>query len=161
MTTNLRQNPQTVIKSGVDNLIMKPRTQGWGEDYRTVSAMSGLLAALCGLVGKLGLDSGATSISYLDSKALEAILRLLLVLATLLLNGAMVTLYTKALSLAGVAAEASLINTASNLCFTAIFSFVIFKEKFSFQWILGLVLVFVGVTLTMADEKSKDVKKDE
>ena len=141
--------------------MMKSRPQGWSEDYRVVSALSGLVAALCGLVGKLGLDSQATSIADLDSKVLEAILRLLLILQTLLLNGAMITLYTKALSLASVAAEASLINTASNLCFTAIFSFVIFKEKFSFQWILGLVLVFVGVTLTMADEKSKDVKKDE
>ena len=140
---------------------MKSRPQGWSEDYRVVSVLSGLVAALCGLVGKLGLDSQATSISDLDSKVLEVILRLLLILLTLLLNGAMITLYTKALSLAGVAAEASLINTASNLCFTAIFSFVIFKESFSYQWMLGSVLVIAGVTLTMSKEQQEkgDVNK--
>ena len=139
---------------------MKSRPQGWSEDYRVVSVLSGLVAALCGLVGKLGLDSQATSISDLDSKVLEAILRLLLILLTLLLNGAMITLYTKALSLASVAAEASLINTASNLCFTAIFSFVIFRESFSYQWMFGSVLVIAGVTLTMSKEQEVgDVNK--
>ena len=132
---------------------MKSRPQGWTEDYRVVSVLSGLVAALCGLVGKLGLDSQATSISDLDNRVLEAILRLLLILFTLLLNGFMITLYTKALSLAGVAAEASLINTASNLCFTAIFSFVIFRESFSYQWMFGSVLVVAGVTLTMSKEQ--------
>ena len=134
---------------------MKSRPQGWSEDYRVVSVLSGLVAALCGLVGKLGLDSQATTISDLDNRVLEAILRLLLILLTLLLNGAMITLYTKALSLAGVAAEASLINTASNLCFTAIFSFVIFRESFSYQWMFGSVLVIAGVTLTMTKEQQE------
>ena len=139
---------------------MKSRPQGWSEDYRVVSVLSGLVAALCGLVGKLGLDSQATSISDLDSRVLEAILRLLLILLTLLLNGAMITLYTKALSLASVAAEASLLNTASNLCFTAIFSFVIFRESFSYQWMFGSVLVIAGVTLTMSKEQEiGDVNK--
>ena len=134
---------------------MKSRPQGWSDDYRVVSVLSGLVAALCGLVGKLGLDSQATSISDLDNRVLEAILRLLLILLTLLLNGVMITLYTKALSLAGVAAEASLINTASNLCFTAIFSFVIFRESFSYQWMFGSVLVIAGVTLTMTKEQQE------
>ena len=138
---------------------MKSRPPGWGEDYRIVSVVSGLLAALCGLVGKLGLDSQATSIADLDSRVLEAILRLLLVLSTLLLNGAMVTLYTKALSLASVAAEASLMNTASNLCFTAIFSFVIFRETFSYQWMLGSVLVISGVALSMSEDKETQSEK--
>ena len=140
---------------------MKSRPQGWTEDYRVVSVLSGLVAALCGLVGKLGLDSQATSISDLDSKVLETILRLLLILSTLLLNGVMITFYTKALTLASVAAEASLINTASNLCFTAIFSFLIFRESFSYQWMFGSVLVIAGVTLTMTKEQQeiRDVSK--
>ncbi len=138
---------------------MKSRPPGWGEDYRIVSVVSGLLAALCGLVGKLGLDSQATSIADLDSRVLEVIVRLLLVLSTLLLNGAMVTLYTKALSLASVAAEASLMNTASNLCFTAIFSFVIFRETFSYQWMLGSVLVILGVTLSMTEDRETQSEK--
>ena len=46
-----------------------------------------------------------TALTDLDSKVLEAILRLLLILLTLLLHCAMVTLYTKALSLVSVAAE--------------------------------------------------------
>ena len=54
---------------------------------------------------KLGLDYQATALTDLDSKVLEAILRLLLILLTLLLHCAMVTLYTKALSLVSVAAE--------------------------------------------------------
>ena len=139
---------------------MKSRPQGWTEDYRVVSVLSGLVAALCGLVGKLGLDSQATSISDLDSKVLETILRLLLILSTLLLNGVMITFYTKALTLASVAAEASLMNTASNLCFTAIFSFLIFRESFSYQWMFGSVLVIAGVTLTMTKEQEiGDVNK--
>ena len=138
---------------------MKSRPSGWGEDYRIVSVVSGLLAALCGLVGKLGLDSQASSISDLDNRILEAILRLLLVLFTLPLNCAMVTLYTKALSLASVAAEASLMNTASNLCFTAIFSFVIFRETFSYQWMLGSVLVISGVALSMSEDKETQSEK--
>ena len=55
---------------------------------------------------KLGLEHQATALTDLDSKVFEAILRLLLILLTLLLNCAiMVTLYTKALSLVSVAAE--------------------------------------------------------
>ena len=76
----------------------------------------------------------------------------------------MITLYTKALSLASVAAEASLINTASNLCFTALFSFIIFQETLSYQWMIGSVLVLTGLTLLMTGDPDQDVeetKKDE
>ena len=92
-----------------------------------LSVLSGLLAALCGLVWKLGLDSQATALADLDSRLFEAILPLLQILWTLLLKCAMVTLYTKTLYLASVSAEASL------------FSFVIFRETFSYQWLIGSV----------------------
>ena len=132
---------------------------GWSEDYRIVSVVSGLLAAFCGLVGKLGLDFKSSPITDLDNKHLEYILRVVLVILTLLLNSTMITLYTKALSLASVAAEASLINTASNLCFTALFSFIIFQETLSYQWMIGSVLVLTGLTLLMTGDQDQDVEE--
>ena len=126
----------------------------WMEDYRLLSIMSGVVAASCGLLGKLGLDSNKTDHLGLDTVP-ELALRCLLLIMTLVLNSAMITIYTKALSLANVAAEASLLNTASNMLFTAILSYFMFSEQLSFQWIVGAVLVLIGMTVLLHEESDE------
>merc|ERR1711997_1115092 len=85
--------------------------------------------------------------------ATNTTLRILNIGGTLFLNFLMLTTYTKALKLAPTAAEASLLNTASNLILTALVSMLVFEEKLSLQWVLGTVLVCGGVALVMEEEK--------
>ena len=119
----------------------------WSDDHRATALLSGLLAAASSFVGKLGLDS---------TVARPLLARLPLLGLTLALNSAMVTLYTRSLALAGVAAEASLLNTAANLLLTALLSYFIFHEPFSVQWLVGAALILVGVTILLSDEKPSE-----
>ena len=119
----------------------------WSDDHRVTALLSGLLAAASSFVGKLGLDSAV---------ARPLLARLPLLGLTLALNSAMVTLYTRSLALAGVAAEASLLNTAANLLLTALLSYFIFHEPFSVQWLFGAALILVGVTILLSDEKPSE-----
>ena len=131
----------------------------WTEDYRILSIVSGVIAASCGLLGKLGLDSDQTDHLGLDTVT-EMVVRSLFIILTLVLNSAMITVYTKALSLANVAAEASLLNTASNMLVTAMLSYFIFSEHLSLQWVLGAGLVLVGMTiLLLEDDENKHHEK--
>ena len=126
-------------------------------EHILLSILSGCLGALSGLLGKLGLDQsqlegfhGAANIS----------LRILNIGGTLFLNFLMLTTYAKALKLAPTAAEASLLNTASNLILTAVVSMLVFEEQLSLQWMLGTVLVCCGVALVMEEDKCPEKVKE-
>ena len=116
-----------------------------------LSVMSGVLAACCGMLGKLGLDT--------DHSTMSLTMRGVLVTLTLVLNSAMMTLYTRALSLSPVSAVASTINTAANLASTALLSYLVFQEALSVQWCAGALLSFIGVSLLFADQNENNKKE--
>ena len=105
------------------------------------------------------LDSDQTDHLGLDTIT-EMVIRSLLLLLTLVLNSAMITVYTKSLSLAQVAAEASLLNTASNMLVTASLSYFIFSELLSLQWVLGAGLVLIGMTKLLFEDDDRPHEKD-
>ena len=120
-------------------------------DPGLLSVMSGVLAACCGMLGKLGLDT--------DHSTMSLTMRGALVTGTLVLNSTMMTLYTRALSLSPVSAVASTINTAANIVSTALLSYLVFQEPLSLQWSLGALLSFIGVAMLLSDEREDDIKE--
>ena len=121
------------------------------DDPGLLSVMSGVLAACCGMLGKLGLDT--------DHSTMSLTMRGALVTGTLVLNSTMMTLYTRALSLSPVSAVASTINTAANIVSTALLSYLVFLEPLSLQWSLGALLSFIGVAMLLSDEREDDIKE--
>jgi len=121
-------------------------------EYIVLSILSGCLGAVSGVLGKLGLDQN--QLEGFHGTANLA-LRVTNIGGTLLLNCLMLTTYTKALSMAPTAAEASLLNTASNLMMTAVMSVVIFEEHLSLQWLSGAVLVCLGMALVIQEEEKE------
>ena len=112
------------------------------------SLLAGALGAFSGLLAKLGLDQDQTSTSFIPPSLLLP-LRGLLLLLTLVSNGCMVAVYSRALQASPTSAEASLVNvlnpsnddiqleeklkvsTASNLLLTAAASSLFLGEPLS------------------------------
>ena len=130
---------------------------GVWRDYRVLAVTSGVLAALSGLVGKLGLDTDH-GVS-LDTGTKGYLVRALLVSLTLVINSVMITVYTRSLSLSTSGAVASVLNTAANMVTSAVMSVVIFGEHLSLQWTLGAVLIIAGVSLLLSDDVNCDNAK--
>ena len=126
-----------------------------------LSFVSGLIAAITGFVGKIGLDSNHFNdiISSQPGSWSDMMLRVLLMITTLLLNSSMLALFSRALSLSEVSAVVTSINTATNLALTTILSVLVFQEPLSSQWCCGTLLVMIGVSLVIADDDQKE-KKD-
>ena len=126
-------------------------------DYRVLAVISGVLAAVSGLVGKLGLDTdhGVT----LDTDTTGYLVRALLLTLTLVINSCMITVYTRSLSLSTSGAVASVLNTAANMVTSAVMSVVIFGEQLSWQWTLGAVLIMTGVSLLIFDDDNENCDK--
>ena len=120
-----------------------------GDDPGMLSVVSGVLAGCCGTLGKLGLDT--------DHSTLSLVTRSSLMVLTLLLNSAMMTLYTRALSLAPVSVVASTINMAANLVSTALLSWLVFHEALSAQWCVGALLIFIGVSLLLSSDQTDSI----
>ena len=130
---------------------------GVWRDYRLLAVISGVLAAVSGLVGKLGLDTGHGV--TLDTDTTGYLVRALLLTLTLVINSCMITVYTRSLSLSTSGAVASVLNTAANMVTSAVMSVVIFGEQLSWQWTLGAVLIMTGVSLLIFDDDNENCDK--
>ena len=130
---------------------------GVWRDYSVLAVTSGVLAALSGLIGKLGLDTDH-GVS-LDTGTTGYLVRALLVSLTLVINSVMITVYTRSLSLSTSGAVASVLNTAANMVTSAVMSVVIFGEHLSLQWTLGAVLIIAGVSVLLSDDVNCDNSK--
>lgn len=131
----------------------------------SLAVLSGLLAALSGFLGKIGLDSGQSQLlaQLVDTESWPwagLLVRSGCVLFTLILNTCMITLYTRALSLSEVSAVVASLNTATNLSATALLSHLVLAESLSAQWCAGTVLVFTGVTIILSEDVSCDNEEE-
>ena len=121
--------------------------------------LSGLLAAVAGLVAKLGLDG--SQISHLGfGPWYQTTLRLALAALTLLINALMITLYTKALSLSKTAIEASLVNTSANLVVTGLAGHFMFGELLTLRWWCGSLCIVVGGFIVNWENEEREGKKN-
>jgi uncharacterized membrane protein len=65
--------------------------------------------------------------------------------------------FTRALHLTPSSLYVTTINTAANITFTGIMSFILFYENLSIRWWIGAILVVIGSVL-MSTDSSKDAK---
>ncbi|XP_037558817.1 transmembrane protein 42-like [Dermacentor silvarum] len=127
----------------------------------TLSLLSGFLAALASLCGKLSMASGETasvcqvvfshwvsgpSAHYLCEN-LITVIRVVFFFLMIACNAVMWTVFTKALRLCTTTLEAAVTNTASNFFFTAIFGQTLFGEQLTLLWWLGTVMILFGLLL--------------
>ncbi|KAF8787088.1 Transmembrane protein 42 like protein [Argiope bruennichi] len=68
-------------------------------------------------------------------------------LAMIACNALMWTCFTKALRLSATTLEATIINTAANFLFTAVYGQVFFGETVTRLWWLGTALIMAGLSL--------------
>merc|ERR1711915_738215 len=107
--------------------------------------LSGLCAALAGLVGKFGLSSDLWPISV----------RGVAFLMMVLLNLLMMTLFARGIAGSNSAVEATLLNTATNLVLTGILGTVFFLESLDIFWWLGSGFIVLGGALVILEDKQK------
>lgn len=127
----------------------------------TFSLLSGLLAALASLCGKFSMAGGETaylceivsshwlskiSSHYFCENVITGI-RVIFFALMIACNAVMWTIFTKALRLCTTTLEATVINTASNFFFTAIFGQTLFGEQLTFLWWLGTLFILLGLLL--------------
>eukprot|EP00088_Acartia_fossae_P008798 TRINITY_DN14221_c0_g1_i2.p1 TRINITY_DN14221_c0_g1~~TRINITY_DN14221_c0_g1_i2.p1 ORF type:complete len:131 (+),score=6.37 TRINITY_DN14221_c0_g1_i2:118-510(+) len=110
--------------------------------------LSGLCAALGGLMAKLGL----TDFSFQNLDLTESLVRLLCLVIMVLLNISMFTFFARALTTCKSGVEASLINTATNLVMTGLLGHVIFSEVLDLSWWLATLFITVGGYFVMSSE---------
>ncbi|KAI1297914.1 hypothetical protein HDE_04430 [Halotydeus destructor] len=130
----------------------------------THSVLSGIMAATASLFGKLAMDSDALGhlVPYLvkgDQKLGHwyTVIRALLLVLMVLTNTVMWTMFTKALVKSRTSLEATVVNTAANFIFTAIFGTLLFDETIGFLWFLGSIMILIGLILVKmgADRQRK------
>ena len=102
-------------------------------------------------------DSPAATASSLEPGSLGYLsLQAAFLLAMMLLNSFMWTLYSKALSTATSATEAAVMNTGCNFAFTALLSFTLFGEggdSLNSRWFAGSLVMLIGLLLLQSDAR--------
>ncbi|KAG3113333.1 hypothetical protein PI124_g7637 [Phytophthora idaei] len=138
------------------------------------SALAGSLAAVAGLLGKLGADGDSSVLQLLDaqchSSALSASCSLLssavrvLCLALMLgANGLMLSCFVKGLHETD-SLTATVTSAAVNFMFSAAGGFFFFQEVLPMRWFLGATVILVGMAFLLhgdaaqaaAEQKKKD-----
>ncbi|ETI42283.1 hypothetical protein F443_12568 [Phytophthora nicotianae P1569] len=138
------------------------------------SALAGSLAALAGLLGKLGADGDSSALQLLDaqcrSSALSASCSLLssavrvLCLALMLgANGLMLSCFVKGLHETD-SLTATVTSAAVNFMLSAAGGFVFFQEHLPTRWFVGASVILIGMAFLLhgdaAQEATEHKKKD-
>lgn len=127
----------------------------------TFSLLSGLLAALASLCGKISMAGGETTNicetvashwlagapAHYFCENVITVVRVSFFGLMIACNAVMWTVFTKALRLCATTLEAAVTNTASNFFFTAVFGQTLFGERLTVLWWLGTVLILFGLLL--------------
>ena len=149
-----------------------------------LAVIAGLCASLASVFAKLAMASDSTTTlcvqlteysrdilppleenltsTFLDCDQVVLYMRIICFGMIFLCNALMWTIYVKALQKCSSTVEATLINTASNLTFTAAFGFVLFGESLSLLWWIGMSFIVVGMCLIINGNEISDEpgKKD-
>ncbi|XP_022663711.1 uncharacterized protein LOC111266777 [Varroa jacobsoni] len=129
------------------------------------AVLSGLLAALSSVLGKLAMarddservcmgsvqawlgdDREPVEAHYICESAL-ALVRGTLFALMILSNMVMWTVFTRALRLSTATLEVTVVNLAANFFFTAIFGQTLFSEQLTPLWFIGSVFIVFGLAL--------------
>ncbi|GMF18506.1 unnamed protein product [Phytophthora lilii] len=133
------------------------------------SALAGSLAALAGLLGKLGADGDSSALQLLDAQCqssrlsascglLAAVARLLSLALMLGVNGLMIGCFVKGLHETD-SLTATVTSAAVSCVLSAAGGFVFFQELLPARWFVGAAVILVGMAFLLhgdaADQKAK------
>lgn len=145
-----------------------------------LALLSGFLAAIASLVGKLSMASDDARYvcelaveNWLDKSQIEAhyfctsiltAVRAAFFLLMIICNAIMWTVFTKALRLSSATLEVTVVNLAANFFCSAIFGQTFFSEKLSILWYIGSVFIILGLCLMhygnrVSEKRSLTVKE--
>lgn len=116
-------------------------TQQQQRSFVLFAMLAGTFGALSGVVGKLSVTSDV---------ALEWYLRVVCFAANGLCTAEMWRYYLKALSL-GPTPTCQILNTGANFAVSALFGYAVFHEAINAMWLLGAMLVVLGLGITATD----------
>jgi uncharacterized membrane protein len=149
-----------------------------------MSITAGVLGALGALIGKLSLSADSPFIKHITeicreyynwnlintiiestieikcNYSLPYFFRVLGFSLMIYCNALMLTLFLKALE-KGSTIEVVVLNSAANFITTGIFGKLVFREIVTTKWILGLILISLGMTLvSIAGQEKGSVKSE-
>lgn len=101
------------------------------------SILAGLSACLASVFGKLTFSQ----------PTFTSILTIIYIILFIFSNVFMWRCYSKALSLSTTSIQPTIITKTSNFLLSALFGFIFFFEPINFLWIIGLLLILIGVYL--------------
>ncbi|XP_003743661.1 uncharacterized protein LOC100905534 [Galendromus occidentalis] len=133
------------------------------------SLLSGFLASLSSVLGKLGMASDRAAAmcqtvlsAWFETTQIEAfylcesILSLVrggFLLSMIACNALMWTIFTKALRSSSSTVEVTVVNLAANFFCSAIFGQSFFGERLTLVWALGSVIIIIGLALIHVGSK--------
>jgi uncharacterized membrane protein len=101
------------------------------------SILAGISACLASIFGKLTFSQSTfTSISTI-----------IYIILFIFSNVFMWRCYSKALSLSTTSIQPTIVTKTSNFLLSALVGFIIFSEPINFIWIIGFLLILIGVYL--------------
>ncbi|KAI3641649.1 hypothetical protein MIR68_000319 [Amoeboaphelidium protococcarum] len=132
---------------------------------------SGFMAALSSVFAKMTLSAQTLEylrvivgyFGYIDVQELAGVERYAKFISSalvILCNVLMWAIFTKALAKSKSAVSATVINTASNFCFSALLGHLFFNESLNAQWWGGCSMIIAGCVLINFDISKGAVKQD-
>ncbi|KAF4039335.1 putative EamA domain-containing protein [Phytophthora infestans] len=137
------------------------------------SALAGSLAALAGLLGKLGADGDSSALQLLDAQCqssalsascslLSSAMRVLCLALMLGANGVMLSCFVKGLHETD-SLTATVTSAAVNFVLSAAGGFFFFQEHLPMRWFLGATVILIGMAFLLhgdAAPTTSEKKKD-
>lgn len=128
------------------------------------SILSGVLACIVSVFMKLAFNLASISIitNIIDKNSLLInLIRLIFIGLSIISNLLMWLFYTKSLQLSTNTLLATSINKLSNFIFTTLISYLLFNDKLTIKWFIGIQFLFVGILiLNLNQVKQNDIKQD-
>ncbi|TMW67625.1 hypothetical protein Poli38472_011245 [Pythium oligandrum] len=123
------------------------------------SAVAGSLAALAGMLGKLGADGDTSVLEYAEAYCvnstllaslpvscamLQSALRVLFIVLMLLTNGLMLNFFVKGLHETD-SLTATVTSSSVNFMLSAAGGYLLFQEHLPMQWFVGATIILIGM----------------
>ncbi|OQR91071.1 hypothetical protein THRCLA_09114 [Thraustotheca clavata] len=129
------------------------------------SAVSGVIAAVSGMLGKFSSDGSTSLMQYIESQCVGehcgyvlAGVRIGFFVAMLLSNALMLNFFVQGLHETD-SLTATITSSAANFVVTAILGLLVFGEHLPLQWWLGATVILVGMGCLLHGDKQPVVEK--
>ncbi|KAH7467169.1 hypothetical protein PRIC1_011215 [Phytophthora ramorum] len=135
------------------------------------SAVAGSLAALAGLLGKLGADGDSNALQYMDTQCqssslsgsctlVSSVVRALCLVLMLSANGLMLNFFVKGLHETD-SLTATVTSAAVNFMLSAAGGLFFFQEHLPTRWFFGATVILVGMAFLLHGDAAVQAEDDQ